>query len=112
MGGKAMYKCTNCGREISEPKKLCAYCKKEKNRITNVSKRALKKTVEFTNEKTEVIGNKFSSLKIKQLKSSIKINTSMKETGTKVKTEVTDTLAKVTEQLVKKGNSQKKKNKK
>ena len=95
MGGKAMYKCTNCGREI-----------------TNVSKRALKKTVEFTNEKTEVIGNKFSSLKIKQLKSSIKINTSMKETGTKVKTEVTDTLAKVTEQLVKKGNSQKKKNKK
>lgn len=43
------------------------------------------------------------------MKSSIKINTSMKETGTKVKTEVTDTLAQVTEQLVKKGNSQKKK---
>jgi len=36
----------------------------------------------------------------------------MKETSTKFKTEVTDTLAKVTEQLVKKGNSQKKKNKK
>ncbi len=36
----------------------------------------------------------------------------MKETGTKVKTEVTDTLAKVTEQLVKKEIAKRKKKKK
>lgn len=69
----------------------------------------LKKTLEFTNEKTEVIGNKVSSLTSKQLKASVKLNDSMKETGTKVKTEVTDILGKVTEQI---GKKQKEKNKK